>query len=46
VTVVFFTYSPLGLEGIYQHVDSYVPGHYAAKSKSVKIAEGRRYMVF
>ncbi len=46
VTVIFFTYSPLGQEGIYRHTDTYVPGSYVAKSQFAKIAEGRRYMVF
>jgi hypothetical protein len=46
VTVVFYTYSPLGQEGIYKHVDRYSPGSYVAGPQMVKIAEGRRYMVF
>ena len=46
VTVVFYTYSPLGQEGIYRHVDRYSPGSYVASPQTVKIAEGRRYMVF
>jgi hypothetical protein len=46
VTVVFYTYSPLDQEGIYKHVDRYSSGSYVASPQTVKIAEGRRYMVF
>jgi len=46
VTVIFYTYSPLGQEGLYRHTDTYRRGTYVAKSEQLKIAEGRRYMVF
>ncbi len=46
VTVTFFTYSPLGQEGIYQHTDTYTLGSYVAKSQSIKIAKGPRHIVF
>jgi hypothetical protein len=46
VTVIFFTYSPLGQEGIYRHADTYVTGSYTARSESVRVAEGPRHMVF
>ncbi|MCS7305996.1 MAG: PDZ domain-containing protein [Thermoguttaceae bacterium] len=47
IRVVFYTYSPLGQEGIYRHEDVYRPGHYRPVSTTMtQIAEGPRYMVF
>ena len=46
IRVVFYTYSPLGQEGIYRHEDTYRPGCYQPQStRMTKIAEGPRYMV-
>lgn len=46
VTVTFYTYSPLGEEGIYRHADLYRRGSYVFQRERKKIASGPRYFVF
>jgi hypothetical protein len=46
VTVTFFTYSGLGEEAIYRHIDTYKPGEYKFKSDRRQIATGRGGFVF
>lgn len=46
VTVTFYTYSAIGKEGVYRHVDIYRPGKYRAKTEEKKIAEGPNEVAF
>ena len=46
VTVTFFTYSGLGEEAIYRHIDTYKPGAYRFESDRQQIATGRGGFVF
>lgn len=46
IEVIFYTYSPLGQEGIYRHKDTYQRGDYCAKSERAVIARGPQWMVF
>ncbi|WP_145109280.1 SH3 domain-containing protein [Gimesia panareensis] len=45
-TVKFYTYSALGKEGIYEHIDEYRPGEYRFTTERKKIAEGPRELAF
>lgn len=45
-TVKFYTYSALGKEGIYEHIDEYRPGEYRFTTEKKKIAEGPRELAF
>ena len=46
IIVAFYTYSGLGSEAIYRHLDTYKPGQYRFKSDRKVIAEGERGYVF
>ena len=46
ITVVLHTYSPLGQEAIYRHVDRYAQGGYKFTTEMKRLATGSRYMVF
>lgn len=46
VVVRFYTYSGLGREAIYRHLDTYEPGSYAFETERTIIAEGRGGYVF
>jgi hypothetical protein len=45
-TVVFYTYCPIGREGIYKHVDEYRPGEYRFTTEQKKIATGPQELAF
>lgn len=45
-TVKFYTYSALGKEGIYEHIDEYRPGEYRFTTERKKIADGPRELAF
>ncbi|QDV16061.1 hypothetical protein Pan153_06820 [Gimesia panareensis] len=45
-TVKFYTFSPLGKEAIYEHIDVYRPGEYRFGTETRKIAEGPRQLAF
>ena len=42
IKVTFYTYSPLGKEGIYEHVDEYRPGEYRFTTSRKKVGIGPR----
>jgi len=44
--VRFYTFSAIGKEGIYEHVDEYRPGEYRFSTERKKIAEGPRQLAF
>ena len=46
MAVRFYTFSGLGQEAIYRHLDAYEPGDYAFETERTVIAEGRGGYVF
>ena len=44
--VKFYTFCPIGKEGIYEHVDEYRPGEYRFTTERKKIAEGPMELAF
>lgn len=42
IKVTFYTYSPLGKEGIYEHVDEFRPGEYRFTTSRKKVGTGPR----
>ncbi len=42
IRVTFYTYSPLGKEGIYEHVDEFRPGEYRFTTSRKKVGVGPR----
>ena len=44
--VKFYTFCPIGKEGIYEHVDEYRPGEYRFTTERSKIAEGPMELAF
>ena len=46
IKVIFYTYSPMGKEGIYEHIDEFRPGEYRFTTSRKKLATGPQELAF